>query len=538
MSEGWLETHQPCPHCGSTDAASLNMDGWWTCFSCEKRWPSEDAEGGSGAPRAAQRDWDAVEVEGPVVIRGITEETATKFGYRRSADGRWHVAPYYRDGRLAAQHLRGRDKSFRWVGDASRVELFGQRLWGGNGKMVVVTEGEMDALSVSQAQQNKWPVVSIPSGCKRAPKDLANNIQWLDGYERIILLFDDDEPGQEAAQKAAAVLPLGKAFIGTIEGFKDANDALRAGRADLIKRAIWEARPWRPDGLVTAETIKERILSPVTMGLPWFDPALTELSFGRHPDKGQVFMIGAGTGIGKTAWMARQLAFDLHELKLPVGGFFMETETAELYQRVAGIIDGTVYHMPGGPPDPDRLWKTVESFSPRFFAYDSFGAADLDTIVGLMRYLRQAQDVRIFYVDNMSQLTDEDRIRESAEEVVKTLKSVAAELHITILVASHLASPSQGSHEEGARVALRHFYGSRKLGAWVDGAFGLERNTQAEDATEKLTTLLRVLKLRLNGSKVGAVLPYLYDPSTDSVRPTIPTNGDEYGFEHDDAEGF
>jgi twinkle protein len=214
-----------------------------------------------------------------------------------------------------------------------------------------------------------------------------------------------------------------------------------------------------------------------------------------------------------------------------VGGFFLETDTAELYQRIAGIIDGTSYHLPGVSVDRDRMWQTIESFAGHFHTYDASGATDLDVIIGLMRFLAKAQDVRVFYVDNMSQLTDEGNIRESVEETIKTLKSVANELKVTILVASHLASPDKGSHEEGTHVKLRHFYGSRKLAAWIDGAFGLERNTQAEDADEKITTTLRILKLRLAGRNVGQTLGYRYDADTDSVRPYELATENDYGFD-------
>ena len=48
------------------------------------------------------------------------------------------------------------------------VNLFGQHKWKPGGKMITVTEGEVDAMSVSQVQGNKWPVVSVPSGAQSA----------------------------------------------------------------------------------------------------------------------------------------------------------------------------------------------------------------------------------------------------------------------------------------------------------------------------------------------------------------------------------
>jgi twinkle protein len=532
MAEGFARMHEPCPHCGSSDAVSVNTDGWATCFSCDKRWKDDDPEGVTEATSKAPKD--LLETAGLVTVRGITEDTAKKFGYRYSADGKWHVAAYRENGKLVAQHMRGKGKKFWWAGDSSNVELFGQHLWSPM-KMLVITEGELDCMSVSEVNQNRWPVVSVPSGSKRAHKDIANNLQWVDKFEKIILLFDNDRPGKEAAEKAAAVLPVGKAFIGSIEGYKDANDALKDGRADLIKKAIWNADEWRPDGMVKASDILDRILNPPTMGLSWFDERLSDATYGRHPDKGQVWVVGAGTGIGKTAWLARQLAYDIQTLGEPVAGFFLETDAAEMFQRVAGIIDGTTYHLPDREFDKEALRTRIEEMDSKMTLYDSFGAADLDKIIPLIRYMREAQGVRVFYLDNMSQLTDEARLRESVEETVKAVKSLADEIKVTVMVASHLASPPNGSHEEGAPVSLRHFYGSRKLAAWIDGAIGLERNTVAEDPEEKLTTTLRLLKIRLAGRNVGQTFHYRYDETTDSVCPVEGTS-DYFDDDEDDWE--
>ena len=49
------------------------------------------------------------------------------------------------------------------------VNLFGQHKWKPGGKMITVTEGEVDCMSVSQVQGNKY-IVSVPSGAQSAKK--------------------------------------------------------------------------------------------------------------------------------------------------------------------------------------------------------------------------------------------------------------------------------------------------------------------------------------------------------------------------------
>lgn len=528
----WVRHHHACPVCGSTDGASTNSEGWTTCFSGNHTGPKsfkmDDNENViNDLPKKKEfKGLVSGECEA-LPQRGLTLDTVKRFNYQVSHDRRYQVAPYYAKGVLVAQHLRppNKKKGMPWVGDNKHpdLEMFGEHTWGSGGKMVVLTEGELDAMSVSQAQGNRWAVGSVWEGAQAAHKNVAQRMSTLSKFDKIILLFDADLAGQEAAEKTARVLPGGKAYIASIPGYKDANEALVAGREDLIVKAIWEARPWRPDGLVTAADIKERLLRKPSVGLGWFDDTLDVLTYGRHPDKGQVWVIGAGVGIGKSSWLLRQLHHDLMVLKEPVAGFFLETDTAELYQRIAAIEDGYPYHLPDptGAFDhpargPEDLWKTVEKFDGRFHAYDSLGMADLETIIAHTRYLA-SQGTRIFYLDNLTQLTDESRMRESVEETIREIKDTAVELKVIFMVASHLATPDKGSHEEGAPVSLRQFYGSRKLPAWVDGAIGLERDSTHANGVIKRLSIARLLKVRVNGSAVGERVGYQYNSAMDAV---------------------
>ncbi len=72
-------------------------------------------------------------------------------------------------------------------------------------------------------------------------------------------------------------------------------------------------------------------------------------------------------------------------------------------------------------------------------------------------------------------------------------------MDIIITFVSHLTTPDGTPHEEGGRVTIRQFKGSRAIGYWSDFMFGMERDTQAEDEEERQTTTFRVLKESLYG---------------------------------------
>ena len=174
----------------------------------------------------------------PLNKRGISEETCRKWGYGVGSHKgkKCHVANYRNhQGVLKAQKLRLADKQFAWVGDTKSVGLFGEHLWETNGKRVVITEGEIDALSVSQVFENKWPVVSLPNGAQSAQKAIANSIEWLESFKEVVLCFDMDEAGRKAANACAHLLSPGKCKIVHEMPGKDPNECLLNGKVKELK---------------------------------------------------------------------------------------------------------------------------------------------------------------------------------------------------------------------------------------------------------------------------------------------------------------
>ena len=79
--------------------------------------------------------------------------------------------------------------------------MYGQHLWGEGGKRLVITEGELDALSVSQAYgNNKWPTVSLNSGATSGIQNIKDNYEFVTSFDEIILMLDMDVQGREATK--------------------------------------------------------------------------------------------------------------------------------------------------------------------------------------------------------------------------------------------------------------------------------------------------------------------------------------------------
>ena len=506
--------HEPCPECSSSDAGSRYSDGHFFCFACQ-HYEHGDGDGPTHNHSGKKHMEGLLTGEfKSLPKRGLTEDTCRKFGYqvgRDKNDTLVQIAPYYDEaGSVVAQKIRYANKDFKFIGEPKKATLFGSNIWN-NGKKLVITEGEIDAMSVSQAQNNKWPVVSIPNGAQGAKKSLAKCLDYLNGFEEVILMFDQDEHGRKAAVECAELFQPGKCKIASLP-LKDANECLQAGREQDIIQAIWNAKPYRPDGLVSVADLMDELTKPVEIGYPWWLQPLTDLTFGRR--NGEIYGVGAGTGVGKTDFLTQQIAYDIATLNMKVGTLFLEQKPTETAKRVAGKIKGRRFHVPNSGWSKEELVDAVQELNGKLVMYDSFGETEWDVIKGKIRFMAVAEGIELIYLDHLTAMANTADEKGSLEQIMKEMAGLANELGIIITFVSHLTTPEGKPHEEGGRVTIRHFKGSRAIGFWSYLMLGLERDQQADDATSRQTTTLRVLKDRYTGQATGHTFYLGYDGGT------------------------
>ena len=225
--------HTPCEKCGSSDANSLYTDGHTFCFACNTYGQSQEE-----AKVIEIKPVDFLTGTHEVLVkRCLTDKTVKFWDYQTGTfNGQTTQIANHKtkDGKTVAQKIRTAGKNFSVRGAIKEAGLYGQWLWRDGGKNVTIVEGELDALSMSQAFDHKWPVVSLKTGAAGAKKDIKQAIEWLEKFESVVFMFDNDEVGQEAALECAALLSPRKAKIAKLP-LKDASDMIMAGRhAELI----------------------------------------------------------------------------------------------------------------------------------------------------------------------------------------------------------------------------------------------------------------------------------------------------------------
>ncbi len=251
--------HEPCPSCGSKDNLARYDDGHAWCFGCGYR------EKNGEVTQVENQVKDAQFVVGDCVTltgRGLSNKTCEKYGYQvgERNGSKCHIASYRSaDGKIVGQKLRFAHKSFMMVGKCEG--LYGENLFKDGGRMITITEGEIDCLSVSQAFGNKYPVVSVPNGAKGAAKAIKNSLEFLEKFDTVVFFFDNDDPGREAANECALLLSPGKAKIVSGIPGKDANELLCANNVKAIVNAVYEAKTYRPDGVVLGGDLWDRVIA-------------------------------------------------------------------------------------------------------------------------------------------------------------------------------------------------------------------------------------------------------------------------------------
>jgi len=458
--------------------------------------------------------------------RSLDAETCRKWDYRVGEyNGKPSQAAVYKDadGVVVAAKLRSKDKEFTIIGDAKKMTLYGQWLWPSGQRMITVTEGEIDAMSVSQAQSLKWPVVSVPNGAASALRAVKANYEYLVSFEKVVLWFDADEAGSKAAIQCAEALPAGKVFIVQSADLKDANEYVKAGRSSEIVNFLFRAKPYRPDGIVCGEDLWAKVAeenTAHTIEYPW--NGMNRVLHGLRA--GELLTVCAGTGVGKSTFI-RELAYHLIKRGENVGLLCLEENTRRTALGLMGLALDKPLHITREGVDDKQLRAAFDQTVGRngVYLYDHFGSVGVDNLLMRIQYLARGCDCRWIILDHLSIVVSGidagDDERRAIDRAMTLLRTLVEETGIGLIVVSHLKRTSNGSsHEEGAQVSLSHLRGSQAIAQMSDSVVALERDQQDEEQSSLI--VVRVLKNRFSGEN-GVAMRMTYDRVTGRLTEVV-----------------
>lgn len=401
-------------------------------------------------------------------------------------------------------------------------------------KMLVITEGEIDAMSVYEAyaKVGTWIpyCVSLPGGAGSV-NVLAEQRPWLNQFEEIYLCFDADEAGQEAVKKAIKILGTEKIKeVKLKDTYKDANGYLTSGvpgAVDDLRFAINNATSPAIPCIIKKQGLVKLLDEASPALLPTDIPVLDELLDGGLTYGGINTLVG-GVALGKST-----LAYNIASNVLKRGGkvLILNTEMKNL-DSLLHIL--SAYHKinyydmftsAGGTKEEVKQWleynvkdKLVEMLEgDRLAFFDSIETTPWEEAFNNIKALVEVENTSLIVLDNLTALSSTTSTKKQLiDTVIKDLNNLSRSNEVCTLAVSHLTKNGGGmtsnkdgskglTFETGAEVGLDNIADSSHIPKYSSTVLAYERNCNDTSGVLKL----RLLKSRQKG--VGKVKTAVYD---------------------------
>lgn len=400
--------------------------------------------------------------------RGITDEAIATYRVGASKDGRAVVFPHYRGGEMVNFKLRDH-------ADKKRMMTFGGGepcLWGWQAipqdtRSVVITEGEIDALSVWQCG---IPALSVFSGVA--------NLGWiesdhdrLDQFSDIVLCLDMDDAGQGATRKIAERLGLDRCRVASLPK-KDANECWLAGMRDEIRAAIRDARYIAPDELRSAAEFTDLVIecfypphdAPLGVLLPWVKAA------GKISIRPAELSIWTGiNGHGKSQMLGQVIIHAMSQGER-VCLASMELRPEKLLYRMLRQMTAT------REPRIADIKACMAWLQERAWIFNTIGTASAARILEVFTYARKRYGVTQFVIDSLMKCGIDDDDYNGQKAFVDRLCDFKLQHDCHV----HLVAHSRKKQNEDGAPGKMDIKGSGTISDLADNLFSVWRNKKKE----------------------------------------------------------
>ncbi|WP_208441522.1 bifunctional DNA primase/helicase [Bartonella raoultii] len=281
-------------------------------------------------------------------------------------------------------------------------QAFSSTHWGSNwsnNRTIVITEGEIDALSLAAYG---YPALSVPFGGGIGGKQnwIENEFDRLESFETIFLATDMDKPGEEAAYEIASRLGRHRCYRVRLP-LKDANDCLIAGiDSATIRAAFSAAKSFAPEGLRHASDYKDQVIR-----LFWPEPEqhigytvpYPKLHGKLHFRPAELTLWSGASGAGKSQllsdciphWISQNSRLCLASL---------EMKGAQSLRRLT--------KQTGGLEQPTRemIERILQFLDDGLILYEHVGKSSVDSLLDVFDYCRARYGCDQFIIDSLMRL--------------------------------------------------------------------------------------------------------------------------------------
>ena len=488
--------------------------------------------------------------------RGISQAITEKYKVTVRKDDENVLVFCFYDEQAQLQYIKYRKTDFdpeidnnkEWCMSECKPILFGMDQCSvDNSGMLVMTEGQIDSLSVAEAYDGDINVVSVPNG--------KNGFTWVPycwdflRKFRTLVVFGDYE-----RDEITLLDEMRRRFPGTVKHVrpedyrdcKDANDLLRKyGKAavrDAVEHAVITENP-RIKPLAEVKRKDLSALEKVDTGIPQIDQMIGGMYMG------QLVLLTGERGLGKST-VGSQLCVQALEQNYSVFAYSGELNDwmfqSWLDRQCAGPGNINVKVHPNGFQDfivDDSIRDAIHAwYHDRFYLYDN-QAIDGEESQSLLRIIEDAisqYSCRVIFLDNLMTAMDDDLnvdLYRQQAAFCRKLSEMARRMNVLIILVAH---PRKGNGKEFANDDIA---GSANITNLADIIL---RYARPKDVSVPGDRVLQVTKNRSTGrihfGSDGAGV--YFEEKSKRIAPS--KYSDEYGFDFrlgwmdaaEDADGF
>ena len=546
MSSNLLHKEQ-CPSCASRgedtnqDNLSVYDDGHSYCYKCGHTIKSKDFRPAKTKAITEDNLW-VNEYKGdfyPLNERKIRGETLERYKVKVEVDASGkdikHHYPYFnQEGQMVGIKTRlVNGKRFFGKGDTSKDnQLFGQHMVKAGGVALTICEGELDAMSAYEMFGNKYNFVSINNGAN-CVDNIKANLEFIDSFETVVICFDDDEAGRNAAKKVAPIIGQNKCKILTLSRHKDASDYLMAGEGKAFQDEWWNAKPYTVSGVASLDDMRLALLDyreTELIPLPDSFGELNEMTRGGLA-RGELTSIIAHTSIGKTTILNELIYHFAMNTKEKIGCFMVEDSIDETLRKVVSVHrKDNLQLLQPNQLDVDGVMEDAIDigFGSKVQLYDDGGGSiDIDEMFSKIRYFIKGLGCSVILVDPLHTAI-KNLSNENIEDVMDRFIKLCKETKACIILSTHTRKPDDGSHPH--KISEYDVKGSGAIPQACHNNILFSRNKLSEDDYERNSIRIRVPKLRRTGQTGEAGWSHFNSLSGRLEKGHEPVSGEDNDF--------
>lgn len=378
--------------------------------------------------------------------RGISDDTIA--AYRIGENGDDIIFPFLRDGELIMYKVRRAVDEAKPAPKEKGLEpcLFGWQVVPEDATEIVITEGEIDALSVFEA--TGIPALSVPFGGGSGRKQA-----WIDGeyqrlelYEKIYLCLDQDEQGAAGEYELLSRLGSHRCYRVRLPR-KDANECLQNG--DDILSYINEATLKQPDELVDASVFKDQVQATFQREegvegylLPW---SKLHDKFGQKP--GEVSAWVGKTNHGKSQVTSHVMAYDIRQgAKVCVAS--LEMHPKRYLHRLVRQIGAT------SSPTANFVDKVFTEFlADHLWCFNMIGRTTVDILLDAFEYAMRRFACDVFVIDSLMRLGVKNDDYAAQADAICKIVDFAVNNNVHVHLVCHARKSTEGVGTDAIRGA-------------------------------------------------------------------------------------